>query len=594
MLDLNNADIRSRLWGAIEAAEEKLAHFRKNRRELIGAYVGKRYREFGVDEDEKCYDTIVNLLYQWADIFALALVPSRPQFLVTPDAEDLGAFGARFELASNNLVKEIDLENVLRDIVLDAFFGTGIAKVGLFGSGALEIDDRLIDPGQPGCLSVSLDDCFWDVTAKKWRQVRFIGDRYALQLASCFADESFDREVLKKLSPRQLKTHDEKWGNERTESLSRGHLDEHAELTPMVELCDVYFPQDQMVATLAWRQPDLPPLKVVPLDGPELGPYRMLGFTHVPDNLMPIPPGDNLILLHEMYNGLMRKVRNQAQRQKTNTVYEDRAAKDVERLVKARDGEAVRVTSVEAIRSLAMGGAEQTNVLLANAVIQLFDRMGGNLSAMAGLGPQADTLGQEQLLYGQLRSKEEKMQYLVFCFTEQVGLDLGRLLWQDSYKRYEQYLYTQAGRIPVPAHWTPEEREGDFAQYNIKLDPYSMQFQSPAQRVQQINNLLMSVYMPLLPLIQEQGGALDPQALVEMHAKLLAEPRIKQLIRFAAPPMNGIDQKSPRDPLPKSPTSTRTYVRKQAHGPRRDSPMDALMSQMGSSSNGAPKQAQPA
>lgn len=594
MLDLNNQDIRSRLWGAIEAANEKLSRFRRNRKKLIDEYVGSRYRGEGMEE-ELGRETIINLMYQWADIYALALVPNRPQFLATPDSEDLGSFAARFELATNQLVKEIGFEWTLRDIVLDSFFGIGIAKTAMYSSGAVEIDNRMIDPGAPGCQCISLDDAFWDVTARRWSQIRFFGDRYEVQRDSALADESFNQDVVRKIPPRSLKTHDEKWGNERTDAIGRGLLHDDADLTPMLTLFDVYLPQDQQVATMAWDQPDLPPLKVGPLDSPKLGPYKHLSFSNVPDNLMPVPPADNLYALHEMANGLWRKIRAQAMRQKTLLMYEDRASDDVGRVLKTGDGGSVKVGSIDAMRSLAMGGAEQTSVLMAAAVLEQFDRMGGNLAVMAGLGPQADTLGQEQMLQAQVGGREEKMAYHVFCFTQSLGMDLGSLLWRDSYKQYEQYLYTKAGNIPVPAHWTADEREGNLEQYRIELDPHSMQFRSPTQRINQLNNLLMNVYMPLLPLLQQQGAALDLQALVEMHAKLLAEPRIKQLIRFPTMPSNQIDQKSPPEPFPKPPVSNRHYTRHQASGPRRDGPMSSMMSQMSSAAaDNKSRQAQPA
>lgn len=591
MLDLKSVDIRSRLWSAIEASNQKLTRFRTNRTELIKEFVGSRY--CGDEDHEVPHETIVNLMFQWVDIYSLALVPNRPQFLATPDSEELGSFAARYELATNNLVKEIGFEETLRQIVTDSFFGIGIAKTAMYSAGAVEIDDRYIDPGEPGCQCVSLDDAFWDVTAKRWRQIRFIGDRYEVQLESALSDESLDRSVVRQIQVRSLKTHDEKHGTQHASSIGRGMLQDDSDLTPMIQLYDVYLPQDQTVATLAWDQPDLPPLRVGPLDGPEMGPYRTLRFTDVPDNLFPVPPADNLYILHLFYNGLMRKIRSQALRQKTLLMYEDRAAGDVQKVVKTADGGSVRVSHIDAIRSLAMGGAEQTNVLMAAAVLEQFDRMGGNLAVMAGLGAQADTLGQEQMLAAQVGGREEKMAYHVHLFTQHLGNDLGSLLWRDRFKQYEQYLYTKAGRIPVPAHWTPDEREGNLEQFRIELDPYSMRFQSPSQRIMQLNNLLTNIYLPLLPVIQQQGGVFDVQALVETHAKLLAEPRIRQLIRFPQQPMNEIDQKSPPDPFPKPPVSTRNYNRHSASGPRRDGPMSALMSQISASGRDS-RQVQPA
>lgn len=54
------------------------------------------------------------------------------------------------------------------------------------------------------------------------------------------------------------------------------------------------------------------PIRIVDWEGPESGPFCILGFSEVPDQTMPLAPAATWYDLHNMINVLYRKMRRQA------------------------------------------------------------------------------------------------------------------------------------------------------------------------------------------------------------------------------------------------------------------------------------------
>jgi hypothetical protein len=159
--------------------------------------------------------------------------------------------------------------------------------------------------------------------------------------------------------------------------------------------------------------------------------------------------------------------------------------------------------------------------------------MAGNLQMMAGLGPQSDTLGQDKLIHGAVSKREANMQYRVVDFTSRICRDLGALLWQDQVLEIPQDFETSG--IKVRADWTPEVREGDFIDYNFTIEPFSMMYKSPSERMQGISNFVTQIALPMEGMMQQYGGTIDIQELVEMYAELMDMPRLKQIVKFEEP-----------------------------------------------------------
>jgi hypothetical protein len=291
--------------------------------------------------------------------------------------------------------------------------------------------------------------------------------------------------------------------------------------------------------------------------GPEGGPYHILSFADVPDNVIPSSPASNLMGLHLLYNGLMRKQSRQAKRQKVNPVYRPSGAEDADRLKRVSDGEWVKVNDPSGVSVISQGGVDQTNVAFSIAVLDLFDRQAGNLRAMAGLGPSASTVGQEELVYSAASRKEAKMQHRVHDFVARLMQSVGHMMWVDEVLTVQTQEELAPGTgIYADRSWTPEHREGDFWQYSFDIDPYSTNYEPPEFKAQKVERAIQQM-VNLYPMLQQVGGTIDVQELVRYYAEAMGIPELENVITFtqsAAPPQQTGDTRMPTE-------TTRNYVR---------------------------------
>jgi hypothetical protein len=284
----------------------------------------------------------------------------------------------------------------------------------------------------------------------------------------------------------------------------------------------------------------LPPLFVDDWNGPEAGPFAHLCFDEVPDNAMPMAPAQNLRLLHQLMNSVMRKQARQARRQKDVTTYQG-DIKDAQNVRDAKDGDTIRVNDPNSINVMKYGGVDQMNLAFYQVADGIYNRMAGNLDAMAGLGPQSKTATQDQLINDAVSESEARMQYAVVEFVGGIARSLGQMMWVDETLEV-QGSYKLAGvRSPIDATWTTEMREGDVAQYHFNVEPHSMAYKSPSMRLQSIGQAIQM----LAPALQTGTVVLDGAALASTAAELLNEPRILEIIKSPPPPDPAMQQGGP-------------------------------------------------
>ena len=528
-MDPNNSRQRSRLVKAIELSTRALRPFRSKREKLVRDYVGSHYGDGGPR-----HEVIMNLMFQTAETYTQSLAANRPRILITSKHPQLKWFSHHFQLAMNNLIQEIHLEEIMRTAVMDAFFSIGVVKVYNADSGLIQLEgeDEWVDPGKPFAENISLDDFVYDTQATEWRKAKFVLNKYRMSFDKMKQDIAFESDVKKNLQPTSKFTD---WDGEATNRGVRdilgteGDPDEYEE---MIDLMDVWLPEEKLVVTWPVHSPEKP-LRVVRWDGPETGPVHILSFGDVPDHIMGISPAMNLKPLSDIVNGLMRKQRRQAQRQKDIPFYQAGHHDDAKRIEQASDGEWTRVDNPDAVNVMKMGGVDQGNQAFGLRMTDIYDRMAGNLQAMAGLGPQADTLGQDKLIHGAVSKREANMQYRVVKFASDLCRDLGWLLWIDQVK--ETPLEFESEGKKFQQRWTGEEREGDFLDYNFHIEPYSMQYKSPSERINGLTQFVTQIAMPMQQQLQQMGGMIDFQELVEMYSELMDLPRLKSIVKFEEP-----------------------------------------------------------
>lgn len=560
-MDYLKSDVdRNRLFKAVEASYRTLETFRTLNKALYEEYAGSGY---GARNKVK-NTTVINLLHQLVEAYQMTLVANRPRVTVDTMQENLRFFARQYQLAMNNLIKEIRLEKTLKRWVLDAFFCIGVLKIHLAESNVVQLEDNIFaNPGQPFVSNVSIDNFVFDAMATSWETIKFAGDLYRIPFSDLQDANIFtNQKQVALLTPDSRTAAD----GDKLDSISTGTDVTEGDLEPMIWLADIYIVRERKIYTFAVDNRDEfvlkgEPLAVLDWVGNDNGPYPILGFSEVSENTMPVSPADQVAELSRNINNILRKQFRQANRQKEITFYDAQDEALARKVKSGADGALIpKMPGSDPPSQTKYGGVDPGNQAFLGAMIQLFDRLGGNLTAMLGLGAQADTKGQEELIHGAVGKKAAQMQYQVVDGVVRVIRDLGKLLMLDEAKVIPQRMEIQdAPGITVDATWTPWDREGEYEDYNLDIDAYSMAYQTPTQKMGQINTLLKEVYAPLQQLFMQQGGSINMQELTDMYSDYMNDPNVRRIFQFvnALPPMG--EQQGQGQGMPQ--TTERNYVR---------------------------------
>lgn len=555
MIDLQDKQARGRLLKAIQTSREAMEPFRRVRKELIKDYVGSWYSEGGASAK-----TLVNLMNQTARIYTVALAANNPQVMVSTPSVENWPFAKRFEVNLNKLIADMALDTTFRAIVLDAFFCIGCGVVMMRDTdtrfhGLLESEEDVwLDPGEPWLNRVSFDDLILDMPVKELSKMRFCGHRYRADWEKVQAEPGYDKAVVAKLTPTSKNATD---SADFARDIATGAAVDDDELKPMVWFQDLWIAENQTVATMAVDQ-DLPPLIEREWTGSQAGPYKFLSLGTVPDNVIPASPAVNLKGLHDFQNRLHRRMEKDSDAHRVVNAYPPSGADDAERIRKAERNSWIKVNDPKSITQVEVGGVDPRDQALALFIQDEYDRFAGNLLAMGGLGPQAATLGQEEMIQGQVSRTEADMRMAVVGFAAECILDLGRLMWEDQTLELQTSLPIGNSGFEVPANWDPNYRVGNFEDYDFRVEPYSMVFKTPEQKLQELFQVLQQL-APLWPMFQASGASLDAEAIVDEIARLKNRPEFKRFITFASPAaMLGGDQNTIRSPA----VTSRETVRK--------------------------------
>jgi hypothetical protein len=527
---MKDEETRGRLMTAVSGSYKKLEPFRRLMHTLVEEYAGSSYGT-GTGPRHEIY---LNLMNQAVEAYTMSLAANTPRILITTEYEQMRHFATTFEQACNNLMKEIQLEETIRRWVLDAFFCVGIVKVHMADSGQVEIEQDLwMDPGKPFASNVALDNFVFDTGAKKWSEIQWAGDSYRVPFNALKDSNMYDQKVTKELSPTSKFQQEES----RLELISRGQVTDPDEYEPMIDLMDIWIPRDGKIYTFAMDHVKRfenrhAPLAEMEWNGPEFGPYHILSFNDVPENIMPSSPAGHLNNLSKLANNIIRKQGKRARSARRIHTYPPASHQDAQAVQRAGDDAWVKVQENGELRDVQIGGVDAENQGFLQGVIQMFDRMAGNLQLQAGLGASAPTARQEQLVARHASKKEAQMQHRVIKGTQGLIRDLGFMLWHDNVRSTPgEYAIEGMKDVIIKADWTPEYREGDFFDYNMDIDVYSMSYKSPKDRIGSIVEVVGLIAQHQESL-QASGGRIDLQRLVELYSELTNEPRLKEVITF--------------------------------------------------------------
>jgi hypothetical protein len=178
----------------------------------------------------------------------------------------------------------------------------------------------------------------------------------------------------------------------------------------------------------------------------------------------------------------------------------------------------------------------------------------------------SSTASQDKLIHETVGGVMQLMGHAVLSFVEQIASNVGWMLWVDQTKRVQVQEPVPGLNMALDVSWTPEDREGDFWQFNFNVEPYSLPYRSPQEKLQNVDNFIAMI-TPLLPMIaQQEGGSLNFQQLIRYRAEMLNQPEFNDFWTWRSPmPPDSM----PHGAMPRANGVTRReYVRQTAPNPQ--------------------------
>jgi hypothetical protein len=583
----------SRLLESVDFSRNRMEPFRQQRLASVRAYVGSNYGEMGANEKVP-----LNLMQMAINIYRRQVAARAPQALVVAKDPRLAPTAANFELALNWMVKEMDLESSISKWVIDAMFSIGVMKVGISPGNQAEIEGYMHDAGLPFAEVVDFDDFVFDMNSKSWDLCQYVGNRYTLPYEAAMDLKIFGKEELQ---PSRQTDYNEQ-GDERVSILQTGGLggwNPQRGYIDLLELWDLWLPYDNLFVTVQCSdQGGIASgkiIRVVDWKGPEIGPYHVLSFGDVPGNIMPLPPAQAMLDLHDASNRVFRKIVRQADRQKTVTIVSGGAEEDGRRLIQSNDGDTIRADNPQATREARFGGPDTASIAFLLQIKDLFVYLGGNLDALGGLGRQANTVGQESLIQRSANMLIADMQDRTTTAVKKVMESIADYLWNDPITAPKVVKKIPGTEFSIPVEFSQDIREGDLLDYMIEIAPYSMQSRTPTERLSTISQMMTNFVIPLAPQLKERGIGVDMEAFMKIMAQYSNLPELEQILEKI--PQEELQQmaemaggaSSGERPL-QSPVTSRTNIRENISGAtRQGNDQESMRNLMAMANQGQPQ-----
>lgn len=545
------------LKDAIEPSVKQLEPFREELASALKAYTGPHYGSNSGD------DRPINMLQLAVDSLLQQLSSGSPQVLCLTHKPELKSSAIEMELAMDQALRRMKFEQEHRLWALSAIFLVGIMEVGLDIVDEPEIDGEPLPMTEIFCETIMFDDFVFDTTATKWdrRQVGFWGHKYRMSLKDAKKDRRFDKEARASLKAV------EQSGKDDTSKISKPDGNGHGDsFTEMCEIWQIYVPEENEVVTFSCEGGDVP-LRTVEWHGPKHGPYHMFGFNPVLNNILPLPPIANWIDLDDLENKLYTKLGNQASRQKTVGITDLQGVSDGQNIIKTSDGDVIAVGNPNAFKEASFGGVNQQTLGFALNVKSMADFVMGNLSAQMGLGASASTLGQEQLIKQAANIRIGSMQGVLLTATKAVLADVAFYLHHHPTIEFNMTREIAGTDFKLPIKWPRRDdgfgnemdmRKGEYDEYAIDIEPYSMVDVSPGQRAQLLRQIWREDILPAIQL----GVQPDFNAYLDKLAKYYDLPELREIVKASQESMDPQERLPGGGGLPKPGKPNGQYTRK--------------------------------
>ncbi len=488
----------------------------------------------------------LNLIDRGVQIIGPYLVGGPPKVMIDAkrNMSSNRPFARTLELALEHLFREIKFhELTLRPAVFNSMFSMGVVKTGIMKSGEVELYGHLHDVGQGYADNISWDDYRGDFMASNREDMEIEGHEYLLPMEAVVDSGLFrNYDHLQSDSiPYSESTSPDAISKDGGQSQGGARYER---LRKVVRLQDFWIPDEGIVITVPRLGEGVKIMRTVEWEGPESGPFDVLGYRFFSGSPIAIPPVFTWLGYNNIINKLVDKMNQQAQRERKIVAYDLGSSQDAKYISQTPDGSTVGVKNIDGIKELEMGGVSETNFQFIQFMEQQFSIAGGNLYTIGGRASGAETLGQEQMLQANASKALEDMVQQVHQFTKSIVEKLAWFMWSDPL--IELPVIKRVAGYELETKFSQETKEGDFFDYAFDIEPYSMSRMNPEMRYQKLLQLVSQVVLPTMDIAAQQGSQLNVDELVREAARFMD---VRNLDRWWSPAIPQEAQANPYQPM---------------------------------------------
>ncbi len=482
-----------KLQEAVEQGYKRLQNFRSARLMFLKQYVGQWYdAQNGVIGDEP-----LNLIFNAIRVLIPNIVFNFPKHEVTTEYLAYREYAGMMGQALSAHDRKINIRDVYARGIVDSIFTMGIWKTGITDSGSAITFEHgeSIDPGTVYTGNVDFDNFVFDPNARRIEEGMFVGDKIRTSRVGLMDTGLYRNDLIEQLP--SANSHGD-LGRRGSDELSARSINfmETGDLEEEVEVYELWVPRAKATVTIpAGRGAGVAAkdfLRVTDYYGPDTGPYTYLSLTPpVPNNPVPIALVGIWYDLHIMANRMVRKVMDQADRQKSIIGYRRSSADDAQEALDASDGEAIAMDDPDGIKTFQFGGQETSNESHIQQLQTWFNMMAANPQGMSGVSIDAKSATEAKLLQGNASIGLEHIKDLVYIAGAEEAAKRAWFFHTDPLielpmtRRVHTPAETAMGPagpiIVSPARdeevqvfLTPEARRGEWLDFAFVIQPESM------------------------------------------------------------------------------------------------------------------------
>ena len=554
--------ILKKLKSAVMASRKDLKPFRRQEEKALKQYLGNHYGDSGSSESYP-----VNMLEIAVTTMIQQLAAKEPQVLILSRThrDDVQIL----EAAVNRRLLEMDFGEELRRFVMSALFSIGVMKVGIEETYRAQIDDEELSETDVYAQHIPFDDWVHDTSAKRWstQEVQFCGHKYRVPIEWVRENKNFESKARGEIK-------EETFDIEGMEN----KMGMDGEFVPYTNLWDIWIPSEHRMVTYQEDGKSVLASREVGRTG-NYSPFHLLAFNPVLNKVMPLPPVMNWVDAHDLDNKMFVKLGQQASRQKTVTYASPQSVDDAKKIIKSEDGDTVLVANPQGVREARFGGPDQQILGFAGYMREMTSYVMGNLDSMAGLGAQAGTATQESIIKNSSNARVQSMQSEVLKSVRAIVNDIFQWMWQSPLIQMRVPQTIEGTDVTYEADWPMtmdiygqevDLRAGkDSHDFDIDLEPFSMQYKTPGQRLQELRMIWQQDIAPMM-----QGGLVqaDAVAYMKMLSKYGDWPELEAILQMQEGEGGGGGGGMPAN-------TTREYIRRGESSPQSMQGTERMMTQ---------------